>query len=100
MYFQVLLEDSLVELWYQTLHNSSRTPQRRFQRPLSTLQSRLSLSPHSNMYATVHYFVSLALILTNCVSPVNWKHCAPVNEWLPPYITDYTVYMEEWGGEI
>jgi len=86
-----------VGIWYQTLLNSSQAPQRRLQIPLSTLQPQACLTPPSDMYATLHYLVSLALVLTNCLSPVNWKYCLPVHEWLPPYINDYTDYMGKWS---
>ena len=81
-------------IWYQTLHNSSQAPQRRLYRPLSIQQPH---PPHSNMYPTIHYLLSFMLVMTNCLSPVNWKYCLPVNEWFPPYFNDYSVYMEEWG---
>ena len=75
-------------------------PQRRLYLPLSTRrrsQLQIYLTPPSDMFSTVHYFVSLVLVLTNCVSPVNWKHCAPVHEWFPPYFNDYTEYISKWG---
>jgi hypothetical protein len=42
-------------------------------------------------YVTAFYSV----VLVSCVQPVNWRSCAAVGSWFPPYIEDFRVFVSE-----
>ena len=34
-------------------------------------------------------------VVMNCIQPVNWQHCLPVQDWLFPAIGDYMSFRRE-----
>jgi len=40
-------------------------------------------------------------VVMNCIQPVNWQYCLPVQDWLFPAIGDYILFRREqpYGSE-
>jgi len=34
-------------------------------------------------------------VVMNCIQPVNWQYCLPVQDWLFPAIGDYILFRRE-----
>jgi len=34
-------------------------------------------------------------VVFNCIQPVNWQYCLPVQDWLFPAIDDYMLFRRE-----
>lgn len=34
-------------------------------------------------------------VVMNCIQPVNWQYCLPVQDWLFPAIGDYILFRKE-----
>ena len=48
------------------------------------------------MTTIVNYLSAFwAVVVVNCVQPVNWKNCGPVHEWLfPEVINGVRIFMD------